>query len=307
MSNFLIILVDFERTKFEVIQKLVKKFSKITDETKQELISDIEKFDFSKVLEEIIKSAIDSKFDHKDVNAIILVFSEINQIYDKFNVSFSEYLKKAINDINEIINKTPAKNPEEEEKRLLRKKALYRLLIESYLYGLTNDLKAVLELFSQIMKKEQREQFFNDFPILVSLLKVFAEGLFGIKPKSVLKLIENNIIENYELAIVIKKDQLDKFYEGFKNLYYKRILVFIEEEHAILVELEKKNQENMRKLDSSNDINQQYTKQRNLYVKYLGLIGEYAEIMNLDVPELANEKIFRFNEQKKNEIVRYSE
>jgi hypothetical protein len=303
----LLTLVDFERTKFEVIQKLVKKFSKITEDTKQELIDDVQKFDFAKVLEEIIRTTVDTKFDYKDVNAIILVFSELTQIYDKFGTQYGEYLKKAINDFNDTTAKTAAKNQEDEERRTHRRKALYRLLIESYLYGLTNpnELKFILELFTQIMKKEQRDQFFNEFPILVSLLKNFAELLFGIKSKTVRLLIDNNEIEDYELAIAVKKDQVDKFYEGFKNLYFKRILVFLEEEHKILVELEKKNQENMRKLDSNNEINQAYTKQRNLYLKYIGLIGEYAEIMNLEVPELANEKTFRFNEQKKNEIVRY--
>jgi hypothetical protein len=59
----------------------------------------------------------------------------------------------------------------------------------------------------------------------------------------------------------------------------------------------------MKKLESSNEINIAYTKQRNYYLKLIGLINEYAEIMDLEVPELANEKTFRYEEQKKNAMV----
>ena len=75
--------MDFERTKFEFIQKSSKKFSKITEENKKELLEDVEKYNFSKIIDEIIKSIIESKFDFRDVNAIILVLSELNQIYEK--------------------------------------------------------------------------------------------------------------------------------------------------------------------------------------------------------------------------------
>lgn len=295
--------MDFEKTKFEIIQKSVKKFSKITDENLKELINDVENMNFSKVLEEIIKAIIDTKFEFRDVNAMILVISEFNQIYEGFGQKFMEHLKKEITDYNEKLSKTSSKNEEDEEKRQTRKKALYRLYIEAYIYGIFNDFNMIKELLQSMLKKEQKEQFYNEFPILVNLLKVFAEPLFNFKPRSVKKLIESADIQPYDLKITLKKEIADKYLEGFSGFYSKRVLALLEDEHRTLIELEKKNFENMRKLDSNNEINQAYQKQRAFYLKYIGLINEFAEILDFDIPELANEKTFRFEEQKKNAIV----
>jgi hypothetical protein len=295
--------VDFEKTKFEIIQKSVKKFSKITDENVKELLTDVENMNFSKVLDEVIKAIIESKFEFKDVNAMILIISDLNQIYEGFGQKFMESLKKAISDYSDMLAKTHSKNEDDEEKRQQRKKALYRLYIESYIYGIFNDFNMIKELLQNMLKKEQKDQFYNEFPILVNLLKVFAESLFNFKPKAVSKLIDKGDIEPYELKITLKKEIADKYLEGFNGFYSKRVLTFLDEEHKTLIELEKKNFENMRKLDSNNEINQAYQKQRTFYLKYIGLINEFADILDFDIPELANEKTFRFEEQKKNEIV----
>ena len=71
-----------------------------------------------------------------------------------------------------------------------------------------------------------------------------------------------------------------------------------------LVEMEKKNNDNLKKLDSNQEIQNLYTKQRNLYIKLIDLVNKFAEAMNLDVPELANENTFRYEESKKTEVVR---
>jgi hypothetical protein len=297
--------VDFEKTKFEIIQKSVKKFSKITEENLKELLKDVENMNFSKVLEEIIKAIIEAKFEFKDVNAMILVISEFNQIYEGFGQKFMESLKKTISDYNETLAKIHAKNEEDEEKRQMKKKALYRLYIEAYIYGIFNDFTMIRELFQNMLKKDQKDQFYNEFPIIVNLLKVFAESLFNIKSKTVKKLIEKGEIEPYELKITMKQEMADKYLEGFSGFYSKRVLAFLDDEHKALIELEKKNFENMRKLDSNNEVNQAYQKQRSFYLKYIGQINEFAEILDFDIPELANEKTFRFEEQKKNAIVKF--
>ena len=180
--------MDFERVKFDYIQKIAKKFNKITEENKKELLEDSEKYNFTKVLEEIIKNIVDSKFDFKDVNAMILVLSSLNQIYENFSQKYADYLKKHINEFNEMTNKTPSKNEDEEEKRSFRRKTLLRLYIESYCYGLVTEFKSIHEIFLQLLQK--KENIMQNFPILVNLLKIFAENIFAIKPKSVIKFIE---------------------------------------------------------------------------------------------------------------------
>lgn len=295
--------MDFERTKFEIIQKSIKKFSKITEENKKEILEDIEKYNFSKVLEEIVKSIIDSKFDFKDVNAIIIIVSELNQIYEKFDSKFIDYLKKHITEFTESLKTTSAKNEEDEERRNQRRKTLYRIYIESFLYGLMKDFNLIRDLFvSLINPKNPKEQFYQDFPVLVHLLKVFAEPIFGIKSRPIKKAIESKEIENYDLDVTLPKQQAEKYYIGFRDYYFKIVLNYLEEEHKVLIDLEKKNFENMKKLDSNNEINQAYLKQRAFYLKYISLINEFAEVMDFEVPELANEKIFRYEEQKKNEM-----
>ncbi len=68
--------------------------------------------------------------------------------------------------------------------------------------------------------------------------------------------------------------------------------------------MEKKNNDNLKKLDSNQEIQNLYTKQRNLYIKLIDLVNKFADAMNLDVPELANENTFRYEESKKTEVVR---
>lgn len=67
--------------------------------------------------------------------------------------------------------------------------------------------------------------------------------------------------------------------------------------------MEKKNIENMKKLDSNKEVQEAYTKQRNSYLKLIDLINIYAETMNFDVPEVANENAFRYEENKKSDVV----
>lgn len=295
--------MDFEKTKWEIIQKSSKKFAKITEENKKDILEDAEKYNFQKILEEIIKSIIESKFDFKDVNAMILVLSELNQIYDKFDLKYIEALKKHMAEFNEMMQKTPPRNEEDEDRRTQRRKALLRLFMESYLYGLFNDFGLIKDLFAGLISpKKTREQFYQDFPILVNLLKVFGEPLFGIKSKTIKTAVEKGEIEDYELNLLVPKGQTEAYYSGFYKYYTKVVLVYLEEEHKTLVDLEKKNFENMKKLDSSNEVNQAYLKQRAFYLKFIQAINEFAEVMNFEVPELANEKTFRYEEQKKSEM-----
>ena len=67
--------------------------------------------------------------------------------------------------------------------------------------------------------------------------------------------------------------------------------------------MEKKNDENMKKLESNQEIQQLYIKQRALYLRLIDLINRFAETMNFEVPELANENTFRYEESKKTEMV----
>jgi hypothetical protein len=62
------------------------------------------------------------------------------------------------------------------------------------------------ELLQSMLKKEHKQQFYNEFPIIVNILKVFAEPLFNFKPRSVKKLIASGDIEPYELKITLKKE-----------------------------------------------------------------------------------------------------
>ena len=293
--------MDFERTKFEIIQKSSKKFSKITDDTKEDIINDINHINFSKVIEEIIKNIVESKFELKDVHAMIIVVSRLHQVYEKFNVKFIDCVKKNLNDAIAELSK-PSKNDDEEEKKIIRRKGLTRLYIESYLYGIIDDFACVKEIFRRILSvKNTREQFFQEFPILVYIMKVAALPLFGIKTKKMHTLISSGDIDDFEIKTINSKEFNEKYYNAFKDFYMKKILVYLEEEHKILNDLEKTNFDNNYKKDNNN-AEIAYQKERNFYFKYISLINNFAEIMNFEIPELANEKTFRYEQKKKAEM-----
>ena len=291
-------MMDFERTKFEIIQKSSKKFQKITEDTKEDLLKDINSYNFSKIIEEIVKNILESKFDLKDIPAMIIVISEMNQIYDKFIGLFLDGLKKSLSESYVEMSK-PSKNDEEEEKKLTRRKGLTRMLIDCYLYGLMNDFAPIKEIFAKILSsKNTKEQFFQEFPVLVYIMKVFALTLFGFKSKKVQKLIDDNDIPDFQIETLTPKNINEKYYAGFKGFYTKKILVYLEEEHKNLNDLEKENFENVKKVGGENN---SYQKARNSYSRYISQINEFAEVMNFEIPELANEKTYRYELKKKAE------
>jgi len=295
--------VSFESVKYDSIQRVAKKFTKITEENKKEFFEDVEKYNFSKVLDEIIKYILESKFEFKDVNAIILVISELNQIYEGFNKKFFEAMKKTIKDFLDTISKSLPKNEEDEEKRISRKKAVFRLAIEAFLYGLFTDFNYIKDIIIQLISL--KSNLFQDFPILISLMRNFGEQIFSIKPSSVKTLIKNRDIEDYELNSYLNTSQAERYIEGFSSFYKKRVLIILNEEHKNLTELEKKNYENLKKLDSNNEIQNEYQKKRQIFTKLLRLTRAFAEIMDLDLPELSEEKIIRIDEGEKIKMVIY--
>jgi len=297
----ILILVSFESVKYDAIQRVAKKFTKITEENKKEFLEDVEKYNFSKVLDEIIKYILDTKFEFKDVNAIILVVSELNQIYEGFNKKFFEAMKKTIKDYLDTIAKAPPKNEEDEEKRISRKKALFRLAIEAFLYGLFTDFNYIKDIFFQLISL--KSNLFQDFPILISLMRLFGEQIFSVKPTSIKKLIKDEDIADYELNSHLNYSQAERYIEGFSSFYKKRVLIILNEEHKNLMELEKKNFENLKKLDSNNEIQNEYLKKRTIFTKLLRLTRAFAEIMDFEPPELSEEKIIRLDEGEKIKMV----
>jgi hypothetical protein len=109
--------VGFEKAKFETIQKSAKKFLKINSDTKDDIISDIEKYNFKKILDEIVKSILEGKFELKDIHSIILVLSQLHRIYEGITEKILSSLSKIMeNCYVELQN--PSKTEDEEEKKL---------------------------------------------------------------------------------------------------------------------------------------------------------------------------------------------
>ena len=320
--------MDFERAKFEIIQKSTKKFQRITSETKDAILKDIETFNFSKMIDEVVKNIIEGKFEPKDISSMMIVISELHQIYSAFTPKYLEELKKVL---NESIADTSKgfKNDEEEEKKMNRRKVLTSLAIETYLYGIDSSFNSIKDILSLIVSpKNTKEQFFCEFPMLVFIMKTYGFLLFKIKSKKFQEYIEKyNLVEDFNIETP-HSDNLNKaFVSKLKEFYTKKILVYLEEEHKKLNELEEKNFENAGNLvqkinntnDSNNNTNQnsentndnsnkdttvdivQYTKCRNNYIKYIDLINKFANTMDFEVPELASEKTLRYENQKKAE------
>ena len=331
--------MDFERAKFEIIQKSTKKFQRITNETKDAILKDIETFNFSKMIDEVVKNIIEGKFEPKDITSMMVVISELHQIYAAFTPKFLEELKKVLKE-SYIETSKGFKNDEEEEKKMNRRKVLTSLAIETYLYGIDNSFNSIKNILSLIVSpKNTKEQFFTEFPMLVFIMKTYGFWLFKIKSKKFKEYIEkNNLVEDFNIETP-HSDNLNKvFVEKLKEFYTKKILLYLEQEHKKLNELEEKNFENagnnnpnaniIQKLNNTNatdtnnsnsNTNQNsennnensskdntvdiasYTKCRNNYIKYIDLINKFANTMNFDVPELASEKTLRYENQKKAE------
>ena len=326
--------MDFERAKFEIIQKSTKKFQRITNETKDAILKDIETFDFSKMIDEVVKNIIEGKFEPKDITSMMIVISELHQIYGTFTQKYLDELKKVLKE-SYIETSKGFKNDEEEEKKMNRRKVLTSLAIETYLYGIDNSFNSIKTIFSSIVSpKNTKEQFFTEFPMLVFIMKTYGFLLFKIKSKKFQEYIEkNNLVKEFEIETPHSDNVNKTFVEKLKEFYSKKILLYLEQEHKKLNELEEKNFENAglngnqnsnitQKANNANDANNtnqnnennndnsskdttvdiaQYTKCRSNYIKYIDLINKFANTMNFEVPELASEKTLRYENQKKAE------
>ena len=324
--------MNFERAKFEVIQKSTKKFQRITSETKNSILKDIETFNFSRMIDELVKNILEGKFETKDISSMMIVISELHQIYEQFTPKFLENLKKFLDEAR-IETSKGFKNDEEEEKKMNRRKALTSLAIETYLYGIDNSFNNSIKfIFSSLVSpKNSKEQFFSEFPMLVFIMKTYGFLLFKIKSKNLKEYLEKNNLEKEFEIETLHDEKINKFFaEKLSEFYTKKILVYLEQEHTILNELEENNFENAGIIpnpkintntsnpnsnnnsnnNESNTENQnkeitvdinKYTKIRNNYLKYIDYINKFANTMNFEVPELAREKTLRYEHQKKAE------
>lgn len=312
--------MSFGKAKFEVIQKSTKKFQRITQETKDAILKDIESFNFSRMIDELVKNILEGKFETKDINSMMIVISELHQIYEQFTPKFLENLKKILDEARLETTKG-FKNDEEEEKKMNRRKALTSLAIETYLYGIDNSFNNSIKfIFSSLVSPNNtKEQFFTEFPMLVFIMKTYGFFLFKIKSKKFKEYIEkNNLQKEFEIETP-HKENINKYFEDkLKEFYTKKILLYLEQEHTILNELEQSNFDssgtmpnpqspNFQNSNNENnnenvpvDINK-YTKIRNNYLKYIDYINKFANTMNFEVPELASEKTLRYENQKKTE------
>ena len=237
--------MDFERAKFEIIQKSTKKFQRITNETRDAILKDIQTFNFSKMIDEVVKNIIEGKFEPKDITSMMIVISELHQIYSAFTPKYLEELKKALND-SCIETSKGFKNDEEEEKKMNRRKVLTSLAIETYLYGIDSSFNQIKTILSSIVSpKNTKEQFFTEFPMLVFIMKTYGFLLFKIKSKKFNDyLVKNNLVEEFNFETP-QSDKINKaFCEKLKEFYTKKILLYLEQEHTKLNELEEKNFEN---------------------------------------------------------------
>ena len=245
--------MDFERAKFEIIQKSTKKFQRITSETKDAILKDIETFNFSKMIDEVVKNIIEGKFEPKDISSMMVVISELHQIYAAFTPKYLEELKKVLNESVADTSKG-FKNDEEEEKKMNRRKVLTSLAIETYLYGIDSSFNLIKNILSSIVSpKNTKEQFFTEFPMLVFIMKTYGFFLFKIKSKKFKEYIEkNNLQEEFNFETPHNDKLNNAFLEKLKEFYTKKILVYLEQEHTKLNELEEKNFENAGLNNNSN-------------------------------------------------------
>ena len=310
--------MSFGKAKFEIIQKSTKKFQRITSETKDAILKDIESFNFSRMTDELVKNILEGKFETKDINSMMIVISELHQIYEQFTPKFLDSLKKLL-DESRLETSKGFKNDEEEEKKMNRRKALTSLAIEAYLYGIDNSFNNSIKfIFSSLVSpKNTKEQFFTEFPMLVFIMKTYGFLLFKIKSKNLKEYLEKNNTEKDFNIETPHDEKINKYFaEKLSEFYTKKILVYLEQEHTILNELEENNFQNAGITSNNNqtgenntentnkeiqvDINK-YTKIRNNYLKYIDYINKFANTMNFEVPELASEKTLRYENQKKAE------
>jgi len=268
--------------------------------------------------DELVKNILEGKFETKDVNSMMIVISELHQIYEQFTPKFLDSLKKLL-DESRLETSKGFKNDEEEEKKMNRRKALTSLAIEAYLYGIDNSFNNSIKfIFSSLVSpKNTKEQFFTEFPMLVFIMKTYGFLLFKIKSKNLKEYLEKNNTEKDFNIETPHDEKINKYFaEKLSEFYTKKILVYLEQEHTILNELEENNFQNAGITSNNNqtgenntentnkeiqvDINK-YTKIRNNYLKYIDYINKFANTMNFEVPELASEKTLRYENQKKAE------
>ena len=171
---------------------LTKKLGKVSEETKESTLTDLQSTNASKYLTEAATAIVGTKLKSNDVPAVVEIISWMHRCYDEdFSIELIEKLPRVIFPDSAAFQLKKGKGTQSEDvanddasqNTPLQKRLKFRLLIESHLVGVSDSAKPVYACVAEFCKarwEKDPEVFSHSLASLAVFAKMYGEEFIRV-------------------------------------------------------------------------------------------------------------------------------
>ena len=171
---------------------LTKKLGKVSEETKESTLTDLQSTNASKYLTEAATAIVGTKLKSNDVPAVVEIISWMHRCYDEdFSIELIEKLPRVIFPDSAAFQLKKGKGTQSEDvanddasqNTPLQKRLKFRLLVESHLVGVSDSAKPVYACVAEFCKarwEKDPEVFLHSLASLAVFAKMYGEEFIRV-------------------------------------------------------------------------------------------------------------------------------
>ncbi|KAA6426413.1 MAG: hypothetical protein FRX49_03524 [Trebouxia sp. A1-2] len=187
---------------------LIKKLRQLSDESRESLLTDLQKTNQSKYVSEAVTAITEANLKSKDINAAVQICSALHQRYPDFQ---SELIA--------ALSRTAAPKADEEKATAIKRRSAFKLLTELLLVGVYTDAAVLLTAVKSLASVDfhrDRETAQSALSLLASFAKSCREDILGLPNQafSALSLQDADELRRGELP-----DDMSASYERQRKAY----------------------------------------------------------------------------------------
>ncbi|KAL0026394.1 hypothetical protein WJX79_005678 [Trebouxia sp. C0005] len=151
---------------------LIKKLRQLSDESRESLLTDLQKTNQSKYVSEAVTAITEANLKSKDINAAVQICSALHQRYPDFQ---SELIA--------ALSRTAAPKADEEKATAIKRRSAFKLLTELLLVGVYTDAAVLLTAVKSLASVDfhrDRETAQSALSLLASFAKSCREDILGL-------------------------------------------------------------------------------------------------------------------------------
>ncbi|DBA81963.1 TPA: hypothetical protein ACH3X1_007672 [Trebouxia sp. C0004] len=152
---------------------LIKKLRQLSDESRESLLTDIQKTNQSKYVSEAVTAITEANLKSKDINAAVQICSALHQRYPDFQ-----------SELVAALSRTAAPKADEEKANAIKRRSAFKLLTELLLVGVYTDAAVLLTAVKSLASIDflrDREAAQSALSLLATFAKSCREDVLGLQ------------------------------------------------------------------------------------------------------------------------------